>query len=129
MRYQHTWEEVEREGREYTIEFDIDYDVTPFRPAKVDCDPDDGHPAEGGEVIINDIKVLSVKPVDVGMVILTVSEKLYWTERFVEQIDEDFEHELRDHAATYEEAAREEAEEARQEHLREDRYSDSYGEE
>jgi len=108
--------------------------VTPYRPAKINCDPDDGHPEEGGEVVIDALDVLSVHVEglsDLGNSIVPSSlEKLYWTTRFAkEEITDDFKIELAESAAAYEEAAREEADEARLEHLREDRYSDSYGEE
>jgi hypothetical protein len=124
MKYRHTWEEVENAGRLYTVELEIDYYVTPFVPAKINCDPDDGHPEEGGEVVIDALKVLSVHiegASDLANSLVPSNlEKFYWTTRFSkEEIDEDFEHELRDHAAAYEEAAREEADEARREHLRE----------
>ena len=104
MRYNHTWEEVERDGREHTIKLAIDYDVTPYRPAKINCDPDDGYPAEGGEVNINDVEVLSVTRHVPNPALTTIADKLYWEERFVEQIDDDFKIELAEHLAAYDEA-------------------------
>ena len=115
MRYNYTWEEVEHGGREYIIELSIDYDVTPYRPAKIDCDPDDGYPAEGGEVVINEVEVLSATLFHTGATLLDRSDKRYWAERFTEQIDDDFRLELAEHLAAYDEAARDEADEARNE--------------
>jgi hypothetical protein len=122
MKYNHIWEEVENAGRLYNVAFSIDYYVTPHRPAKIHCDPDDGHPEEPSEVVIDAIDVVSVEMVDVGMIEKVSSlEKLYWTSRFNKQIDDGFKVELAEHLASYEEAAREEADEARAEQRREDR--------
>ena len=121
MKYNHTWEEVENAGRLYNVEFSIDFDVTPYRPAKTNCDPDDGHPAEGGEVVIDALDVLSVEMVDVGMIEkVSDLEKLYWKTRFLKDVHaEDFAHELREHAAQDAEAAREAEEDSRYDHERE----------
>ena len=61
----YTWEEVMRDGREYTLELTISVDWSPFRPAKTNCDPEDGHPAEGGDFEVTEVtldKVLEVRP-------------------------------------------------------------------
>lgn len=123
MRFNHTWEEVENAGRLYNVEFSIDYTVTPYRPAKINCDPDDGYPAEGGDVNINEIKVVSVERADVGMfrLIEKVSdlEAFYWSERFLKHITSDFEIELAEYAAADDEAAREAEEDSRYDTMRE----------
>lgn len=128
MKFQHTWEEVENAGRLYNVEFSIDYTVTPYRKARINCDPDDAYPAEGGEVVINDIRVLSVEMIGVGKVKSTdvyakISpiEKLYWTKRFEKEITEDFMIELAEHAAADDEAAREAEEDSRYDTMREER--------
>ncbi len=85
----YTWEEVMRDGREYTLELTISVDWSPFIPAKTNCDPEDGHPAEGGDFEVTSVVLDSVERVndDGGRYSLDHSfRRRYWEARFEKEI-------------------------------------------
>ena len=59
----YTWEEAMRDWREYTLEFTIFVDWSPFIPAKTNCDPEDGHPAEDGDFEVTEVRLDGVEEV------------------------------------------------------------------
>ena len=86
----YTWEEVMRDGREYTLELTISVDWSPFIPAKTNCDPEDGHPAEGGDFEVTEVTLLSVQQDGVSDLGNSVApphrEKWYWETRFRREV-------------------------------------------
>ena len=82
----YTWEEVMRDGREYTLELTIFVDWSPFRPAKTNCDPEDGHPAEGGDFEVTEVRLDSLDMADIDHLVVGSEERAYWLNRFVLEV-------------------------------------------
>ena len=82
----YTWEEVMRDGREYTLELTISVDWSPFRPAKTNCDPEDGHPAEGGDFEVTEVRLDKRVSVSSGALLTTERERVYWLRRFEREV-------------------------------------------
>ncbi len=84
------WEEAQMgsgatpHARCWTIELLVEYYATKYIPAKVDCDPDDGHPPEGGDLVVENARVVSIKQ-DGRRVELTQALASYWEDQFERQ--------------------------------------------
>lgn len=92
--FRYTWEEVNRDGREYALELDIHVDWNPFIPAKTNCDPDDGHPAEGGGFEVTEVVLDKVEEVLANGDRDEFSEEVrfgdtrrYWLARFAKEVE------------------------------------------
>ncbi len=88
----YAWEEVICDGREYTLELTISVDWSPFRAAKTNCDPEDGHPAEGGDFEVTEVRLDRATIVYVGDTEQRSTGKMsreeygYWLRRFEKEI-------------------------------------------
>ena len=49
-----------------TLALEIEYDATPYVPAKINADPDDCYPESGG-ITVNEVRVLGVTVEDVDL--------------------------------------------------------------
>lgn len=98
---EYLWEEVTmgmgltEASRDWTIELAISYYAPPYRPAKVDCDPDEGHPAEGGEVSVEHVTVTGIRHGET-VIHVTPAHAHYWSNRFDREMlnDDSFRSEL-----------------------------------
>lgn len=131
----YTWEEVVRDGLEYTLELDIHVDWSPFVPAKINCDPEDGHPAEGGDFEVTKIDLQEVYEVLANGDLFERPEenrpcphsRRYWLERFEKEVEQGpGAEQFRDWVG--EQLDDEEARVTEEDDIGEDRYGDSYGE-
>lgn len=92
--FRYTWEEVNRAGREYSLEFDISVDWSPITPAKTSGLPEDCYPAEGGDIEVTQVDLENVAEVlandDLLGLRYQVEEPLqrqYWLERFKHEVE------------------------------------------
>lgn len=97
----YTWEEAEMglglgpNARDWRVDLEVDYYATKHIPAKVNCDPEDGHPAEGGELLVESVRVVSIEHAG-RTVDVTAAHNSYWVTRFELEMQDsdDFREEL-----------------------------------
>lgn len=92
-----------------TIKLEIEYDAEPYRPAKINADPDDCYPAEGG-IIVNEVRVLGVT-VDADV---DLQDILYLNDVLTDHLNDMEETAKADHEAAREAAWEERRAEARE---------------
>ena len=88
--FRYDWEGVEQGGREYSLELDVSVDWTPYRPAKVNCLPEDSCPAEGGDIEVTQVDIDAMAIGGVGRTCgfgLPDSENDYWLARFRHEVE------------------------------------------
>lgn len=92
------------ESRDWEIELTVSYCATPYRPANIDCGPDDSYPAEGGEVSVEHVTVTGIRHGET-VIPVTPAHAHYWSNRFDREMlnDDSFRAEL--HEAVDQEAA------------------------
>lgn len=91
---EYTWEEVTmgmgltEASRDWEITLKIDYYAPPYRRARINCDPEDSYPAEGGGIIVEEVRVTRIKHGEL-VVPLTKAHAHYWASRFEREMLKD----------------------------------------
>lgn len=101
---EYTWEEATMgmgstpSAIEWTIMLKIDYYAPPYRRARINCDPEDSYPAEGGGVSVEHVTVTGIKHGET-VIPVTPAHAHYWSNRFDREMlnDDSFRAELHEH--------------------------------
>ena len=87
------WEEVERDGLEYSAGYCLDVDYTPIVDAIISGPPENWAPAEGGDCEVTKVSLTGLfrtigtetRPAVVPCPFDT-EERLYWEQRFLDEV-------------------------------------------